>query len=107
MRQQITVFHDPGRYAGWSANYGIWNWGHEIVLGFTVGFPGQSAGLHSRDKSRPFLNVQARSLDGGLTWQIEDFPGHLPGGRGLSADEHMDDGISLATTLAGAVSLCG
>lgn len=98
--QHVTIFRDSGRYAGWPANYGIWSWEKEIVLGFVVGFPGQSAGLHSRDKSRPFVNVQARSLDGGLTWQIEDFPGHLPGGRGLSADEHVNDEISLAAALA-------
>ena len=97
--QQITIFRDPARYAGWPANYGIWSWGREIVLSFTVGFPGLSAGLHARDKSRPFINVQARSLDGGLSWEIEPFTGRIPGERGLSADEHVNADLSLEAAL--------
>jgi hypothetical protein len=35
----FTIYREPGRYAGWPANYGIWAWDHEIVLGFTLGYP--------------------------------------------------------------------
>ena len=97
--QHITIFRDPARYAGWPANYGMWNWGNEIVLGFTIGFHDLGGGFHARDKSRPFMNVQARSRDGGQTQQIEDFPGKTPGNRGLSADEHMNDEISMGAIL--------
>ncbi len=94
--QHITVFREPGRFAGWPANYGIWRWGDEIVVGFTVGAHKTVKRGHAIDKSHPFVNWQARSLDGGLSWQVEDFNGARPGGRGLSADEHMGPGLRLA-----------
>ena len=47
------------------------------------------AGMHTRSRTEPFSTVQARSLDGGLTWSIEDPRFPSPGGRGVSADEHM------------------
>src|SRR5690606_28860761 len=77
------------------ANYGMWRWGDEIVLGFTTGYHATQQHLHSRDMTRPFVNVQARSTDGGETWTVEDFPGKTPGGRGLSADEHVNAGLKL------------
>jgi len=99
--QHREVYRDPNRYAGWPANYGIWSWGDEIVVGFTIGYPSREGGFHARDRTRPFDNVQARSLDGGETWQIEPFPGHRPGGRGLSADEHMLPGMGVGAILDG------
>jgi len=97
--RQVTIFREPGRFAGWPANYGIWHWGDEIVLGFTVGRHESVARGHAIDKSQPFINMQARSLDRGATWQIEDFNGARPGGRGLSADEHMNEGLRLAEVM--------
>ncbi|MYD11701.1 MAG: exo-alpha-sialidase [Chloroflexi bacterium] len=94
--QQVTIYREPGRFAGWPANYGIWRWGDEIVVGFTVGAHKTVQRGHAIDKSHPFVNMQARSLDGGLSWQVEDFNGTRPGGRGLSADEHMGPGLRLA-----------
>ena len=97
--RQVTIFREPGRFAGWPANYGMWHWGDEIVLGFTVGAHQTVARGHAIDKSRPLINKQARSRDGGETWRIEDFNGKRPGGRGLSADEHMDAGLRLSEAL--------
>ena len=94
--QQVTIYREPGRFAGWPANYGIWRWGAEIVVGFTVGAHKTVERGHAIDKGRPFVNMQARSLDGGASWQIEDFKGARPGERGLSADEHMGPGLRLA-----------
>ena len=94
--RQATVYREPGRFAGWPANYGIWAWGAEIVVGFTVGAHRTVERGHAIDKRQPFVNMQARSLDGGETWQIEDFNGTRPGGRGLSADEHMATGLRLS-----------
>jgi hypothetical protein len=87
--QHVIVYRESGRFAGWPANYGIWSWGDEIVVGFTTGYTDPAGGFHARDKTRPFLPMQARSLDGGLTWKTGPTPCRLPGGRGLSADEHM------------------
>ncbi|MCY3832190.1 MAG: sialidase family protein [Chloroflexi bacterium] len=103
--RQVTIYREPGRFAGWPANYGIWSWGDEIVVGFTVGAHKTVASGHARDRRQPFINMQARSLDRGATWQSEDFNGARPGGRGLSSDEHMDAGLRLdeimtATTAA-------
>ena len=92
--QHVTVYRDPERYAGWPANYGIWAWDDEIVVGFTLGYPDPGGGFHRRDRKRPFVTMQARSLDGGETWQVGPCPCPTPGGRGLlSADEHVVDDL--------------
>lgn len=97
--EHIIIYREPGRYAGWPANYGIWHWNNEIVVGFTVGYHNANGGFHARDKSRPFRNIQARSLDGGLSWSLEDFAGKTPGQRGLSADEHMHFELGIGQAL--------
>lgn len=87
--RQIMIFRERGRFGGWPANYGSWHWGDEIVIGFTVGAHKTVERGHAIDKSQPVVNRQARSLDRGSSWQVEDFNGARPDGRGLSADEHM------------------
>lgn len=97
----ITIYGEPGRYAGWPANYGIWNWGDEIVVGFTVGYHSNEGGFHARDRSKPFIGAQARSLDGGESWVVAPVPAQSPGGRGLSADEHVRAELQLADAASG------
>jgi hypothetical protein len=99
--EQVTVFREEGRFAGWPANYGIWSWGDEIVLGFTLGYISPAGGFHARDRSRPFISMQARSLDGGETWTVQETPCRKPGNRGLSADEHMNPGMGVGDALDG------
>lgn len=65
------VFYEEDRFAGWPANNGIWSWGNEIVVGFTLGWYKDTGGGHPIDNGRPSFPQQARSLDGGVTWQIE------------------------------------
>ena len=96
----VPVYREPGRFAGWLANYGIWSWGDEIVVGFTVGHLQTGAGFHARDDRRPFLPMQARSLDGGHTWTVAPVPCRTPGGRGFSADEHVRPELSAQDALA-------
>lgn len=91
--EHVVIYREPGRFAGWPANYGIWSWGDEIVVGFTLGHMNPDGGFHARDTSRPFLPMQARSLDGGQTWEVQPTPADTPGGRGISADEHMDPSL--------------
>ena len=43
--KHVTLYREEGRYAGWPANYGIWCWENEIVVGFTVG-------THNPDEER-------------------------------------------------------
>lgn len=64
------VYNQPGRFAGWPANNGIWSWGDEIVVGFTLGYHKEKSG-HTVDPDRPMTTRQARSLDGGKSWKIE------------------------------------
>jgi hypothetical protein len=97
--QHVTIYRDPGRYAGWPANYGIWSWGDEIVVGFTLGYHNKEGGFHTRDRARPFVTMQARSLDGGRTWHVQETPCRTPGNRALSADEHMRPDLGVGQVL--------
>jgi len=100
--QHVTIYREGGRYAGWPANYGIWSWDDEIVVGFTLGYHKASGGFHARDRQKPFVGMQARSVNGGQTWQVREAPCRTPGNRGVSADEHMrpDLGVGRALELA-------
>ena len=97
--QHIVLYHQPGRYAGWPANYGMWAWGNEVVVGFTLGYHQAHGPFHARDKSRPFTTMQARSGDGGLTWDVQPMPIRAPGNRAVSADEHMLPELSVQRAL--------
>lgn len=102
--QHITLYRAPGRYAGWPANYGIWAWGDEIVVGFTVGHFQGGESFHTRDRQQPFETMQARTLDGGLTWNVQPTPCRTPGHRSLSADEHMAPHLHVGAVLDGDVN---
>jgi BNR repeat-like domain len=70
---QSTVYFQPGRFGGWPANHGMWAWGNEIVVGFSVGYyKDLGPGIHAIDRDKPERHVLARSLDGGQTWSLED-----------------------------------
>jgi len=106
--QHVTIYREASRFAGWPANYGIWSWGDEIVLGFTLGYHKSDAGFHARDREKPFVGMQARSLDGGQTWQVQETPCRTPGKKGLSADEHMRPELRVgrALEMEGAMTDC-
>ena len=87
--EHFIVYKDENRYAGWPANYGMWSWGDEIVLSFVAGYPNAEGSFHAIDHTKPLETVQARSSEGGKIWTCAPFPGRTPGGRALSADEHM------------------
>mgnify|MGYP006299598613 CR=1 FL=1 len=65
------VYFKEGRFAGWPANNGIWSWGNEIVVGFSLGYFEYTPDGHPIDRDRPSSMRQARSYDGGETWEIE------------------------------------
>jgi len=67
--KHITVYGEPGIYAGWPANHGAWQRGDEFLVGFMRG-RFERGGVHH--VKEPFEKMQARSLDGGETWQLED-----------------------------------
>jgi hypothetical protein len=70
--KHVIVHYESGRFCGWPANNGIWSWGDEIAVGFTLAYYKENELHHSVDGSKPSRSVIARSLDGGQTWNIED-----------------------------------
>lgn len=69
--KNLIIYQEPGRFGGWPANHGIWQWGDEILVGFERAFYQANDKDHSivREKSpEPGL---ARSMDGGETWMLE------------------------------------
>jgi hypothetical protein len=69
--QNIVVYKESKRFAGWPANHGIWIWGDEIVVGFERGYFHFNDQRHSIDWDQPAEHVLARSLDSGQTWTLE------------------------------------
>jgi len=71
--KHVKVYYEPGMFGGWPANFGIWTWDNEILVGFSKGFykdlgPEQ----HNIDREKTELHLLARSMDGGETWKVED-----------------------------------
>jgi BNR repeat-like domain len=92
--EQATVYFQSGRFGGWPANHGIWAWGNEIVVGFSVGYyQDRGVGFHAIDHNKPERHVLARSLDGGHTWSLEDpeRQGVLIGTKGMRHGTLPDD----------------
>lgn len=91
LKKHVTVYRETGRYGGWPANNGIWNWGNEILVGFSVGYMNTDMAVtsHPIDRTRPYEVTFARSLDGGETWRVEtpDLSGAKP--APLSAPIHF------------------
>lgn len=87
----VKVFYEQGRFGGWPANHGAWNWGDEILVGFSRGYYKDLGDeRHNIDREKPEEHLLARSLDGGVTWTIED-PSKkgdlIPVGRALHGTE--------------------
>lgn len=76
--KHVVVYAEEGRFAGWPANHGAWQWGDELVVGFELGYFRRSEEGHAIDYERPAEHVLARSLDGGETWTLERPPGLRP-----------------------------
>ncbi len=70
--QHIMVCGEPGHYAAWPANGGMWAWGNELLTGFNLGIHKEQVG-HTRE-AKSMRDTLARSLDGGETWSIEPGP---------------------------------
>ena len=99
--QHFIVWREPGLYGGWPANYGVWSWDDEIVVGFLRCALDTSAAGHKRDRSSPAVTMLARTTDGGVTWTASPFSGRTPGGRALSGDEHQTEGLKAGDHLDG------
>lgn len=70
--EHVKVYYEPGRFGGWPANYGMWNWEDEILVGYSRGHHKDlGATAHHIDREKPEEFWFARSLDGGKTWTHE------------------------------------
>lgn len=68
-----VIYFEKDRFGGWPANHGIWNWGDEILVGFTAAhYKDRGPRTHATDPDRPEHHFFARSHDGGVTWTISD-----------------------------------
>nr|WP_286670524.1 sialidase family protein [Fodinibius salsisoli] len=86
--KHLKVYYEEGRFAGWPANNGIWSWGDEILVGFVEAAHKETEGFHTYDK-KTTRNKYARSLDGGLTWDIVD--AYDIGQTGWAYDNNLSD----------------
>ncbi|MCP4639016.1 MAG: exo-alpha-sialidase [bacterium] len=60
---------EEDRFHGWPANNGAWQWGNEILVGYTQGDYDKSDGHNIKGIQESKF---ARSLDGGETWSMFD-----------------------------------
>jgi BNR repeat-like domain len=71
--QHVEVYSEAGRFGGWPANHGSWCWGNEILVGFSAGYHKDLGNeRHNIDREKPEEHLLARSLDGGVTWSLEN-----------------------------------
>jgi hypothetical protein len=69
----VKVYYEKGRFAGWPANFGMWNWGNEVLVGYSRGYyKDMGATAHHIDREKPQEFWLGRSLDGGITWTEEN-----------------------------------
>ena len=68
----VVQYYDSGRWSAVPANNGgngpTWQWGEEILTGFTVGTYELKSKGHQTTNYMPFVSWLARSLDGGESW---------------------------------------
>ena len=71
--KHVDIYKEPGRFGGWPAGYSAnqWIWGNEIMVAFRRGYYKPNPTSHTVDWSKPSRKCQARSLDGGETWTLE------------------------------------
>lgn len=67
----FVVAEESGQFFGWPANNGVWNWGNEILVGFTKVEYEETESHNIKDDS-PQISMLARSKDGGKTWNMFD-----------------------------------
>lgn len=77
--ESVSIEHsiaaiEDGRFHGWPANNGVWQWGDEILVGFTQGDFVLRGGHNIAGRQDSLLS---RSRDGGRTWKMFDPEGFL------------------------------
>lgn len=95
--QHKLVYRETGRLGGWPANYGIWSWGDEILVGFGAAWhKTRPEDRHQQDPDKPEEPRLARSLDGGETWSVETSRDLLPPAQGGREPQDLKQPIDFA-----------
>ncbi len=68
IRHAIAAMEE-GKFHGWPANNGVWQWGDEILVGFTQGDYSEKDGHNITGIEESKFS---RSKDGGATWTVFD-----------------------------------
>ena len=101
-----VVYYEEGRFGGWPANYGMWIWDDEILVGYSKGWYKDLGERHHIDRERPEEFWHARSLDGGKTWSHEH-PAEkgdlIPEGAALHGTEKPGQKIPPTTDCPGGI----
>ncbi|MDW7655929.1 MAG: sialidase family protein [Bacillota bacterium] len=70
--KHVIVCYSKEKWCAVPANNGgchpTWQWGDELLAGFTQGDADFSSSGHQVNNNKPFVSCLARSLDGGETW---------------------------------------
>lgn len=70
--EHVKVYYEKGMFGGWPANYGMWNWDDELLVGYSRGtYKDLGPTSHHIDREKPEEFWLARSVDGGKTWTHE------------------------------------
>lgn len=89
--RHVVVYQEAKRFGGWPANHGIWQWGNEILVGFSAAyFQLKTPDHHQYDNTKPEEPRLARSLNGGETWTIEAPKSLLPPEQGGAVPVSLD-----------------
>ncbi len=109
--QNAIVYHDAEAWAAVPANNGgngpSWQWGDELLVGFTRGTFFRSETGHQCTQDRPFESWLARSVDGGqswMTWTPDGYAGNLNPADRRRAPPGLDftgDGFAMRVEGAG------
>jgi hypothetical protein len=78
VHEHVVLYKEPGLFGGWPANGGIWSWNDEIVVGFNIGLMDYERMEGHPVKGWTLFPAQARSLDGGHSWEVDDHPHENP-----------------------------
>jgi len=69
----VVVAYDPAKWAAVPANNGgnspTWQWGEELLVGFTMGDFAAPTSMHQTVADGPFVSWLARSRDAGESWE--------------------------------------
>ncbi|MCC5928798.1 MAG: exo-alpha-sialidase [Cyclobacteriaceae bacterium] len=97
--QHISVYHEAGKFAAWPANGGMWAWGDELLVCYSVADHEVKQG-HTYD-IKTARNQFSRSRDGGLSWQVENaWDGGI---KGLAMDHQVGDSAVVPVPLTEAI----